>query len=333
MSKILQGIGASDGIAISKVYSLVEPDLNFTETSIDSSASAEEVQKFKDSIHKTKVEITKIRNHAEEAVGPEHAAIFDAHLLVLEDPELITPIEEKINDRTKAILLSNPGNPTGAVYTQEEVKMIADIALKHNLYILADEVYREFIFDDQEYLSFGSLDEVKDRVIIIDSISKRFSACGARIGCVASKNKEIMAAMVKLATVRLAAPTIEMVGATALYNLGEEYFDEIKEIYQSRRDCIYEELNKIEGVTSNRAGGAFYTIANLPVDDAEDFCIWLLEEFEVDGKTLMMAPAAGFYEHADDHKSEVRIAFILNNDDLKEAMRILDAGLKAYNNR
>lgn len=242
-------------------------------------------------------------------------------------------IEEKINDRTKAILLSNPGNPTGAVYTQEEVKMIADIALKHNLYILADEVYREFIFDDQEYLSFGSLDEVKDRVIIIDSISKRFSACGARIGCVASKNKEIMAAMVKLATVRLAAPTIEMVGATALYNLGEEYFDEIKEIYQSRRDCIYEELNKIEGVTSNRAGGAFYTIANLPVDDAEDFCIWLLEEFEVDGKTLMMAPAAGFYEHADDHKSEVRIAFILNNDDLKEAMRILDAGLKAYNNR
>ncbi|MCD1147725.1 pyridoxal phosphate-dependent aminotransferase [Peptoniphilus sp. KCTC 25270] len=242
-------------------------------------------------------------------------------------------IESKITDKTRCILLSNPGNPTGAVYTKEEVYMIADIAKKHDLYILADEVYREFIFDGADYISFGSVEGIDDRMVILDSISKRYSACGARIGCVASRNKDLIAAVAKLATGRLAVPTLEMVGAEALYRMDEQYFKDVNEEYQKRRDCIYELLTNIEGVTTSKTAGAFYSIADLPVEDADDFCKWLLEEFEVDGETLMMAPAAGFYEHSEDYKSQVRIAFVLNCESLKKAMHILDEGLKAYNAR
>lgn len=242
-------------------------------------------------------------------------------------------IEEKITDKTKLILLSNPGNPTGAVYTEEEVEMVCDIAIDHDLFIIADEVYREFIFDGAHFASFGAVERAKDRVIILDSISKRFSACGARIGSIASKNKEFTQAMVKMATSRLAAPTLEMLGAQALYEMQGSYFEDVNREYQSRRDCIYGELDKIEGVTASKSAGAFYTMAALPVDDAEDFCRWLLEDFDIDGETLMMAPAAGFYEHSDDYKNQVRIAFVLNNESIKKAMRILDEGLKAYNAR
>ncbi|MDO5037470.1 MAG: pyridoxal phosphate-dependent aminotransferase [Tissierellia bacterium] len=242
-------------------------------------------------------------------------------------------IEEKISPKTKCILLSNPGNPTGAVYTQEEIHMVCQLAKDHDLYIIADEVYREFIFDGAEFVSFASVKEVQDRVVVLDSISKRFSACGARIGSVASKNPDIVRAMVKMATSRLAAPTLEMLGATALYEMEGDYFQEVREEYQKRRDCIYEELAKIEGVQASKSAGAFYTVAALPVEDAEDFCRWLLEDFDLEGESLMMAPAAGFYEHSQDYKNQVRIAFILNTQDLKRAMHILDEGLKAYKAR
>lgn len=242
-------------------------------------------------------------------------------------------IESKITDKTRAILLANPGNPTGAVYTQDEIEMIADIAIDNDLYIIAEELYREFIFDGREFCSFGTIERIQDRLILQDSISKRFSGCGARIGNLASKNKEFIAAAVKLATSRLAAPTLEMIGAAALYQKDESYFDMIKETYQERRDVIVEELNKIDGVKCNRAGGAFYTVADLPVENAEDFCKWLLEDFDIDGETLMMAPAAGFYEHSEDYLSQVRLAYVLNVDSLRKAMHILDEGLKVYNNR
>lgn len=242
-------------------------------------------------------------------------------------------IESKITPKTKAILLANPGNPTGAVYSREEVEMIADIAIDNDLYIIAEELYREFIFDGAEFSSFGTIERIQDRLILQDSISKRFSGCGARIGNLASKNKDFMAAATKLATSRLAAPTVEMIGATALYNMDEEYFENIKTVYQERRDVLVEELNKIDGVKCNYAGGAFYTIADLPIDDADDFCRWILEEFDVDGETVMMAPASGFYEHSEDYLSQVRIAFVLNIESLRKAMNILDKGLKAYKAR
>ncbi|MDO5301114.1 MAG: pyridoxal phosphate-dependent aminotransferase [Tissierellia bacterium] len=242
-------------------------------------------------------------------------------------------IVSKITDRTKVLLLSNPGNPTGTVYTKAEIRLLADIAKEYNLYIIADEVYREFIFDGAEYQSFGSLDDIDDRLIIIDSISKRYSACGARIGCLATRNNELRDAFVKLATGRLAAPTLEMIGAAALYRKTPEYFQEVNREYQHRRDVMVEELNKIEGVTCSNTAGAFYTIADLPIEDADHFCRWLLEEFDVDGETLMMAPAAGFYEHSENFRNQVRIAFVLNAESLKKSANILAEGLKAYKAR
>ena len=243
-------------------------------------------------------------------------------------------IEKAITPKTKAILLSNPCNPTGTVYNKEELRMVADIAKAHDLFILSDEVYREFTFDGAEFVSFATFEDVKDRVIVLDSISKRFSACGARIGTIASKNKEIMSACVKLVTGRLAAPTLEQVGAASLYNnIDPSYYKDVQEEYERRRDCIYEELNKIEGVTTYKPGGAFYIMPEIPVDNAEDFAIWMLEEFDVDGETVMMAPAEGFYQNTEKGRSQIRLAFVLNCDDLRRACHIIKLGIEAYNNR
>lgn len=242
-------------------------------------------------------------------------------------------IEKAITPKTKAILLSNPSNPTGAVYREDELRMLADLAKKHDLYILSDEVYREFTFDGAEFKSFATFEDISDRVIVLDSISKRFSACGARIGTIASKNKEIMQACVKLVTGRLAAPTLEQIGAAALYGVDSSYYKEVQKEYERRRDCIYEELNKIEGVTTYKPGGAFYIMPEIPVDDAEKFAIWMLEEFEVDGETVMMAPAGGFYQNTEKGKSQIRLAFVLNCDDLRRACHILKLGIEAYNKR
>lgn len=239
-------------------------------------------------------------------------------------------IISKITLKTKAILLSNPGNPTGVVYTKEEVFMIADIAKEYNLFILADEVYREFIYDDFEYTSFGTIESVEENVIIIDSISKRYSACGARIGSIASKNKQLMANILKLAQSRLCVPTLEQIGAVELYKEDNSYFYGVNKEYKKRRDIVYAELNKMPGVICEKPKGAFYVIAKLPVDNAEKFVIWMLEEFSINNETVMMAPAEGFYATEGLGKNEVRIAYVLNEDDLYKSMNLLDKGLKQY---
>lgn len=243
-------------------------------------------------------------------------------------------IEKTITSKTKAFLITNPNNPTGAVYSYEEIRSICELAKKYSLYIIADEVYREFIYDDDvKHISFGTMEDVKEHVIIIDSISKRYSACGARIGILATKNLELQKMIMKLCQLRLAAPTIGQIGAAELYKTPKSYLKEINEEYKKRRDICYEALQKIEGVFCKKPLGAFYMIAKLPVENSEDFCIWLLEHFDVDGETLMMAPANGFYVNPDYGKDEVRIAYVLDSKKLEKAFNILDKGLKAYNSR
>jgi aspartate aminotransferase len=242
-------------------------------------------------------------------------------------------ITKLITDKTKAILLSNPGNPTGTVYTKEEIYMLKDIALEYDLFIIADEVYKEFVFDGQEFMSFAHLDEIQDRVILTDSISKRYSACGARIGSIASKNKDLMKEVLKLAQGRLCVATIEQVGAANLINTPDSYIEEVKAEYWKRRDIVYNALQKIDGVVCEKPHGAFYLIAKLPIDNAEDFVVWLLEEFEFNNETVMMAPAEGFYATEGLGKDEVRISYCINADDLEKAMNILNEALKVYPGR
>jgi aspartate aminotransferase len=236
-----------------------------------------------------------------------------------------------INEKTRAILVSNPGNPTGVVYTKDEVKTIAKIAKEHDLFIIADEVYREFVYDGLQYTSFLKLDDVKDRVIIIDSISKRYSACGARVGLVASKNRNLIANILKLCQSRLCIPTIEQVGAASLVDTPEEYFEETNKEYQARRDVVYNSLKQMPGVVCEKPTGAFYIIAKLPVPDAEEFVKWLLNDYSINNETVMMAPAAGFYATPGLGLDEVRISYCLNCDDLKKAMNILKHALVEYN--
>jgi len=239
-------------------------------------------------------------------------------------------IEKSITAKTKAILVSNPGNPTGTIYTKEEIYMLRDIAKQHNLFIIADEVYREFIYDGFEFTSFAYLDDIADRVIITDSISKRYSACGARIGSIASKNKDLIKQILKLCQSRLCVATIEQIGAAELINVSSNYFKEVVEEYKSRRDIVYEGLKNIDGVICEKPHGAFYIIAKLPVKNAEDFVIWLLRDFDLNNETVMMAPAEGFYATEGLGVDEVRISYVLNGEDLKKSMNIIKEGLKAY---
>lgn len=238
-------------------------------------------------------------------------------------------IVSKINDKTKAILFSNPGNPTGVVYTKEELEMIADIALEHNLWIIADEVYREFVYDG-EYTSVGTIKRVKDRVIIVDSVSKRYSACGARIGSLASKNNSFMEGILKLCQARLSVPTLEQVGAIELYKTNSSYLTEVNEEYRQRRDVLYNELIKVPGVICKKPSGAFYIVAKLPVNNADDFTKWLLSDFDKDGETVMPCPAEGFYQTSGLGVDEIRLAYILNTKDLHKAATLLKEGLETY---
>lgn len=242
-------------------------------------------------------------------------------------------MEALVDDRTRAILLSNPGNPTGAVYSREEVEAVARLAREKDLFIIADEVYREFVYDDLVYTSFGQMADIADRVIIVDSVSKRYSACGARIGSIACKNRDLIKGVLKLCMGRLCVPTLEQVGATALYGIDMSYFAPIKDEYTKRRDIVFQALQKMEGVICEKPRGAFYVIAKMPVDDAEKFVIWMLENFDVDGETLMFAPAEKFYATPDMGRNEARLAYVLNADDLKKAMNILEKALKAYPGR
>jgi aspartate aminotransferase len=242
-------------------------------------------------------------------------------------------IEKCISEKTKAILISNPGNPTGTTYTKQEIDLLAQIAKEKDLFIISDEVYREFVYDKREYVSFGSIEAVKDRVVLIDSISKRYSACGARIGSILSKNKEFIAQVYKLCQARLSVPTLEQVGAAALYSTPKTYLQDVNREYEKRRDVIYEALSNIKGVVCRKPEGAFYCIVKLPVDDSEKFIIWLLQEFDVDGETLMMASANGFYGTKNLGVDEVRISYCLNEGDLKKAMNILQLALIKYPGR
>lgn len=242
-------------------------------------------------------------------------------------------IQKSVTPKTKAILLSNPGNPTGVVYGKEEINSLVKIALDNNLFIISDEVYREFVYENLEYTSFGNIKEIEDRVIIVDSVSKRFSACGARIGAVLSKNKALISQILKLCQGRLCCPTLEQVGAVNLYDVSDDYFKAVITEYDKRRNIVYEGLKEIPGVICEKPKGAFYVIAKLPVDNAEDFVIWMLKEFDLNNETVMLAPAEGFYATPGLGRDEARIAYILNEDDLRKAMAVLKAAVKQYPNK
>lgn len=249
------------------------------------------------------------------------------HLPSREDiVKLITP-------KTKAILFSNPGNPTGVILTKEEMEMIASIAIEHDLYIISDEVYRSMAFDGIEGLTMGSIKGIDDRLMIVESVSKRYSACGARIGAICSKNKTLIKNITKLCQARLCVATLEQVGAAALYSLPDSYANTVRDEYEKRRDIVYSTLSNIPGVVCKKPTGAFYVVVKLPVDDAEKFIIWMLEEFDYNGETIMLAPAEGFYATKGLGKDEARIAYVLNTEDMKKAMFILEKGLESYNNK
>lgn len=239
-------------------------------------------------------------------------------------------IESKITHKTRAILMSNPGNPTGVVYTYDEIRMLADIAKEHDIYLIADEVYREFVYDNLKYTSVLYMEDVLDRVILVDSISKRYSACGARIGLVASKNKDLINQILKLCQSRLCVATIEQVAAANLINTPKEYFVKVKAEYENRRNILFEALSNIPGVVCEKPTGAFYVVAKLPIKDADDFAKWLLTDFDYNNKTVMVAPAEGFYATPGLGKDEIRISYCLNCEDLKDAMDILSKALSEY---
>ncbi|MCQ2545171.1 MAG: pyridoxal phosphate-dependent aminotransferase [Clostridia bacterium] len=242
-------------------------------------------------------------------------------------------IESAITPNTKAICCISPGNPTGRVLTLDEMKLIGEIAKEHDLWIISDEVYREFAYDDREVTSFGMLEDLADRVVLVDSVSKRYSACGARVGAVISKNRELMDSILKLAQGRLCCPTLEQVGAAALYRLDKSYYDEAKAEYCARRDAAYEEISKIPGVVCQKPGGAFYLTAKLPVDSTEDFLMFMLTEFEDKGETVMFTPAAGFYATPGLGKDEMRIAYVLAPEKMRRGAELIKLGIEAYNKK
>lgn len=242
-------------------------------------------------------------------------------------------IEALINENTRAIMVTNPSNPTGVVLTRDELRLIADIAKEHDLYIIGDEVYREFIYSGEELMSFGQLEDVAENVILIDSVSKRFSACGARVGCLISKNKEFMAQALKFCQARLCVATLDQVASATLYSVDESYFAQVREEYKRRRDTVLRKLGEIPDVIFSQPNGAFYIMAALPVDDAEEFQKWLLTEFEDNGDTVMFSPAGSFYQTPGKGVNEIRIAYVLKQEDLERAMDLLALGIRAYNNR
>ena len=241
-------------------------------------------------------------------------------------------IEKYINGRTRAILLTNPGNPTGVVYTRQEMDMIAAIVKKYNIALIADEVYREFVYDGT-YTSFGTYEELEQNLIMVDSVSKRYSACGARIGCVITKNNDLCAQFMKLCQTRLCVPMVEQVGAAALYETPASYLEEVNKEYKKRRDTIAAGLAKIPGLVSSQPKGAFYVMVKFPVDDAEKFAIWLLQDFDINGETVMIAPGNGFYATPGKGVNEARLAYVLKSEDLEKALALLAEAVKQYPGR
>ncbi|MFV8323128.1 pyridoxal phosphate-dependent aminotransferase [Flavobacterium sp. LS2R12] len=243
----------------------------------------------------------------------------------------VEDFEKLITPKTKAILICNPGNPTGYLYSKEEIMQLAALVKKHDLFLISDEVYREFTYDGDIHYSVMNVPGLEEHAIMIDSVSKRYSMCGARIGCIVSKNKEVMATAMKFAQARLSPPTIEQIASEAALDTPKSYFDEVISEYRERRDTLISELNKIEGVIVSKPKGAFYCIAQLPVDNADNFAQWLLESYDLNGETVMVAPAAGFYSTPGMGLNQVRIAYVLKKADLISAVRILKAAIPVYN--
>ncbi len=245
----------------------------------------------------------------------------------------IAEFEKVITPKTKAIMVCNPNNPTGYLYSKEELEVLQEIVKKYDLYLIADEVYREFCYDGHKHYSSMYLKEIENNVILIDSVSKRYSACGVRIGCMISKNKEVMATAMKFAQARLSPPSFGQIAAEAACDTPDSYFVDVMKEYIARRDVVVEGINKIEGAYCPNPKGAFYVVAKLPIDDSDRFCQWLLEDFSFDNHTVMLAPASGFYSTPGEGKDEVRISYVLNVEDLKGSIKCLDEALKVYPGR
>jgi len=245
----------------------------------------------------------------------------------------IEEFESLINERTRAIMICNPNNPTGTLYTSEELMQLRDLVKKHDLYLISDEVYREFRYSDKPYLSALHLEGIEDNAIVIDSVSKRYSECGIRIGAFITRNEKLRGIVMKFAQARLSPPLLGQVVAEASLAAPQAYHQGVYDEYIARRNCLVEGLNKIPGVFSPMPTGAFYTMVRLPIEDSDDFCRWCLEEFSYEGETVMMAPATGFYATAGAGKNEVRMAYVLKIEDLKRALIVLEKALEAYKAR
>ena len=244
----------------------------------------------------------------------------------------ISSIEDLISPKTKAILICNPGNPTGYLYSKEELEQLKELVLKHDLYLIADEVYREFAYDGAKHISVMSFEGLENHSIMIDSVSKRYSMCGARVGCIVTKNKELRNTALKFAQARLSPPTYAQIASEAALDTPKSYFEDVQHEYVKRRNTLIQALEKIEGVKVAKPKGAFYCVVELPVANADDFAQWLLEDFDVDGETIMVAPASGFYSTPGMGLNQIRIAYVLKETDLLKSVNILDKGLKAYKN-
>ena len=254
----------------------------------------------------------------------------------IEDGFKLPPVErfeEQITPKTKAILICNPNNPTGYLYTKEEMRRIRDIVKKHDLFLFSDEVYREFIYSKEPYISACHLEGIEQNVVLIDSVSKRYSECGIRIGALITKNKDIREAVMKFCQARLSPPLIGQIIAEASLSTPQEYMSQVYDEYLARRNFLIDGLNKIPGVYSPIPMGAFYTMVRLPVEDAEDFCKWCLTDFSYNGQTVMMAPGSGFYTDPSEGRDEVRLAYVLNREDLGKALEVLAKALEVYNSR
>lgn len=242
----------------------------------------------------------------------------------------IRDFENLISSKTKAILICNPGNPTGYLYSKKELEKLREMCLKHDLYLIADEVYREFCYDGHQHHSILNLKGMENHAIVVDSVSKRYSMCGVRIGCIITRNSDVMDTALRFAQARLSPPTFGQIAAHAALNTPDEYFDEVISEYVSRRDLLVEGLNSIEGVTCPKPKGAFYCVASLPVNDADTFASWLLTDFRLNGETVMLAPASGFYSTPGLGEKEVRVAYVLEKESLKKAIEILRQAIQEY---
>jgi aspartate aminotransferase len=245
----------------------------------------------------------------------------------------ISEFEKLISPKTKAIIICNPNNPTGYLYSKKELEALRELCLKYNLFLFSDEAYREFCYDGKEFISPMHLEGLDQHVIILDTVSKRYSACGARLGCLITKNKEVIAAGLKFAQARLSPGMVEQIAATAAVDTPNTYFEKVNKEYTIRRNTLVDRLNKIDGVFCPNPGGAFYVVARFPIDNADKFCQWMLESFEYENSTVMMAPATGFYSTTGAGNNEVRLAYVLNKEDLEAAMTCLEQALKVYPGR